>query len=74
MASFDNLPAADNSVDLVTVSQAVHWFLPIENFYEEVNRVLKPGGCLAVFEYGIREFVNHPHAKELNQANDEVGS
>jgi SAM-dependent methyltransferase len=45
---------ADNSVGLVTVAQAVHWF-SFDRFYAEVNRVLIGGGVLAVWAYGINE-------------------
>jgi SAM-dependent methyltransferase len=41
---------ADSSTDLVTVAQALHW-LDIEPFYAEVERVLAPGGVLAVWTY-----------------------
>jgi ubiquinone/menaquinone biosynthesis C-methylase UbiE len=44
----------DEAVRLVTVAQALHWF-DLEKFYEEVRRVLKPGGVLAVWAYGINE-------------------
>ena len=40
----------DASVDLVTVAQALHWF-PLEQFFDEVRRVVKPGGALAVWCY-----------------------
>jgi SAM-dependent methyltransferase len=40
------------SVDLVTVAQALHW-LELTAFYAEVERVLRPGGVLAVWTYGI---------------------
>ena len=40
-----------DSVDLVTVGAAVHWF-DFEGFYSEVTRVSKPGGALAVWAYG----------------------
>lgn len=40
------------SVDLVTVAQALHWF-DLERFYAEVRRVLKPEGLLAVWTYGV---------------------
>ena len=40
------------SFDLVIVSQAVHWFLRDTSF-AEVNRVLKPGGLLAIWRYGF---------------------
>lgn len=48
---------ADRSVDLVTVAQAVHWF-DFKRFYAEVRRVLRPGGVLAVWTYGINEMEN----------------
>ena len=38
--------------DLVTVSQALHWF-DFDLFYKEVNRVLKPGGWLAAWMYAL---------------------
>ena len=43
---------ANGSVDLVTVAQALHWF-DFDAFYAEVNRVLAPGGVLAVWSYGL---------------------
>lgn len=42
----------DRSVDLVTVAQALHWF-DLERFYDEVRRVLKLGGVLAAWCYGL---------------------
>src|SRR6476661_897619 len=40
------------SMDLVTVAQALHWF-DREGFFAEVDRVLRPGGLLAVWSYGL---------------------
>ena len=40
----------DQSVALVTVAQALHWF-DIERFYAEVRRVLVHGGMIAVWTY-----------------------
>lgn len=40
------------TVDLVTVGTAVHWF-DFEPFYDEVRRVGKPGGILAVWTYAF---------------------
>ena len=40
----------DDTFDLVTVSQALHWFA-FDDFYKEVKRVVKPGGWLAVWSY-----------------------
>jgi SAM-dependent methyltransferase len=42
------------SVDLITVAQALHWF-DLPKFYAEANRVLRPEGVLAVWCYGINE-------------------
>jgi SAM-dependent methyltransferase len=43
---------ADNSFDLITVAQAAHWF-NMEAFSEEVKRVSKPGGVVALWGYGL---------------------
>ena len=45
--SFDNL-----SFDLITAATAVHWF-DQEQFFREVDRVLKPKGVLAIWGYGF---------------------
>lgn len=42
---------ADDSFDLVTVSQALHWF-DMELFYKELGRVTRPGGWFAAWMYG----------------------
>lgn len=56
---------AQESVDLVTVAQALHWF-DLERFYAEVRRVLKPDGIIAAWAYklasvtpSIDAIVNH---------------
>ncbi|MBX9400068.1 class I SAM-dependent methyltransferase [Lysobacter sp. BMK333-48F3] len=41
----------DASVELVAVAQAMHWF-ERERFFAECERVLVPGGVLAVWAYG----------------------
>ncbi len=43
-----------NSFDLVTVSQALHWF-DFEKFYTEVKRVGSPGSLIACWMYGRRD-------------------
>ena len=40
------------SADLLTVAQAFHWFKH-DAFFAEVRRVVRPGGCLAVWCYGL---------------------
>ncbi|WP_299990132.1 class I SAM-dependent methyltransferase [uncultured Pontibacter sp.] len=42
----------DHAMDLVVVAQAVHWF-DFDRFYQEVERVLKPDGLIAVIGYGL---------------------
>ncbi len=43
---------ANSEFDLIAVGQALHWF-NLEKFYAEADRVLKPGGILAVFGYPV---------------------
>ncbi|MFN3869736.1 MAG: class I SAM-dependent methyltransferase [Hyphomicrobiaceae bacterium] len=43
---------ADASADLVTIAQALHWFAG-RKFYDEVRRVLRPGGMIVAWSYGI---------------------
>lgn len=48
-ATYDSgLP--EGSVSLVTVGQALHWFA-LDEFFDEVRRVLQPGGIFAAFAY-----------------------
>jgi ubiquinone/menaquinone biosynthesis C-methylase UbiE len=44
----------DESVALITVAQALHWF-DFERFYAEAKRVLRPTGVLAAWAYGVDE-------------------
>ncbi len=45
-------PLADRTIDLLTVSQALHWFA-FESFFSEAERVLVPGGVLAAWTYDL---------------------
>ena len=42
----------DGSVDLVVAAQAAHWF-DHEKFYPEARRVLRKGGAIALWTYGL---------------------
>jgi ubiquinone/menaquinone biosynthesis C-methylase UbiE len=42
----------DNIFDLITVSQALHWF-KLNKFYTEVKRVAKSGAWIAVWMYNL---------------------
>ncbi|CAI5795018.1 putative methyltransferase DDB_G0268948 isoform X1 [Podarcis lilfordi] len=46
----EDLPFEDGSVDLVTAFAAVHWF-DGPRFLREVDRVLKPSGCVVFSSY-----------------------
>ncbi|XP_059184274.1 putative methyltransferase DDB_G0268948 [Centropristis striata] len=46
----EELPFASGEVDLVTAMTAAHWF-DRKKFLLEADRVLRPGGCLALLSY-----------------------
>lgn len=48
----ENTNFPENYFDLITVAQAIHWF-DFPQFYEEVKRVLKPSGYIAVMGYSL---------------------
>lgn len=50
----ENTSFSNNSINLITVAQAMHWFEP-KQFEREVRRVLKPGGVLAAWCYGLAD-------------------
>lgn len=54
IAPAEQAPLDDNSVDLITVATAIHWF-DLEKFYDEVRRILKHDGVLACWAYGFME-------------------
>lgn len=52
VAREDDSGLADQSVDLATVAQALHWF-DASAYFTEARRVVKPGGVIAVWSYGL---------------------
>jgi len=52
VASAESPPFPDNSFDLITVGQALHWF-DHDLFWKEVLRVGKPTCTVAVWGYGL---------------------
>ena len=59
----------DQSVDLITVSQAIHWF-HFEKFYEEVKRVAKPQAIIAAFSYSMLNVADAPVNKIVQEFYD----
>ncbi|HBB31390.1 MAG TPA: hypothetical protein DC064_06240, partial [Cyanobacteria bacterium UBA9273] len=57
IATAERTELVARSIDLVTVGQALHWF-NLEEFYQEVRRVVKPGGAIAVWCYGVLELID----------------
>ncbi len=52
------LPLEDDSVDLITVAQGLHWLLPYDKAFAEIMRVLKPGGVFVAVGYGFPQIVS----------------
>ena len=63
----EHTPFDNGSFDLVVVATAIHWF-DLKQFFQEVDRVLKPRGVLAAWTYGLLEVepeIDHLIAREL---------
>jgi SAM-dependent methyltransferase len=60
----------NNSADLITVAQALHWF-DLERFYAEAKRVLRPKGVLAAWSYGWAH-VSSPVDEIVKYLHDDV--
>jgi ubiquinone/menaquinone biosynthesis C-methylase UbiE len=52
VAPAEKTAITSESVDLIVVAQALHWF-DLDKFYAEVRRVSKSGGVLAVWSYSL---------------------
>ncbi|KAJ9232878.1 hypothetical protein DTO169E5_7274 [Paecilomyces variotii] len=64
-ASAESLPfLEDGSVDLVVAGQAAHWF-NYPPLFEELRRVVRPGGSIAFWGYKDPVFPGHPEATAI---------
>ncbi|MGA7144830.1 MAG: class I SAM-dependent methyltransferase [Desulfobacterales bacterium] len=52
VAPADKTAIEAQSIDLITVAQALHWF-EFDRFYQEARRVLKQNGIIAVWTYNL---------------------
>ncbi len=48
----ESASSENHSVDLLTIANALHWF-DFDVFYKEAARILKPGGIIAAWAYGL---------------------
>lgn len=53
----DNTGIDDNAADIITCSQSFHWMEP-KSALKEINRILKPGGVFAVYDYDGSPVIN----------------
>lgn len=60
----ETLPFSDKSLSLVTSCQACHWF-DMPAFYKEVDRILVPGGILALYGYLFPKPIHENSGDEL---------
>ena len=68
------MPFEDGVVDLVTSMTAAHWF-DRPRFLLEADRLLRPGGCLALLSYTMDfELECGDHSSRLNAICQEVRS
>jgi SAM-dependent methyltransferase len=74
MFSAEKAGIQDNSVDLITVAQAAHWF-DLYKFYIEVTRTGKSNGVLAIWSYGMHKIDNgiDKVSEKLNVGGDILG-
>ncbi|KAM9380629.1 putative methyltransferase [Phaethornis superciliosus] len=59
----EELPFEDASVDLLAAFTAAHWF-DLEKFMREANRVIKPGGCVAISTYTLDMSLRYGNCSE----------
>lgn len=49
-AGAERIPVKSGTADIVTAAEAAHWFR-LKDFYDEADRILKPGGVVALWCY-----------------------
>ena len=55
VARAEALPFKKESFSVITVGEAIHHIKDLDNAFKEMNRVLKPGGYLFVFDFDPEE-------------------
>lgn len=72
VATAEHSELDDQSIDLITVALAVHWF-DLDRFYAEARRVLKPNGVFAVWCYSFAEITSEIDAVLVSYYYDVLG-
>ncbi|XP_071543816.1 putative methyltransferase DDB_G0268948 isoform X3 [Panulirus ornatus] len=67
----EKLPFPNSSLQLVTAGQACHWF-DLPKFYQEVDRVLVPGGVLALYGYLFPQPIHGDLTEKLGDIIEDV--
>ena len=52
VAPAEKTAIVSNSLDLIVIAQALHWF-DLDKFYTDVRRVLRSGGVIAAWSYSL---------------------
>ncbi|KAN0037197.1 hypothetical protein ACTFIV_002533 [Dictyostelium citrinum] len=64
VGSAEKIDVPDSSADAITAATCLHWFnLPL--FFKEAERVLKSGGYLIAFTYGVHVISNNEKADKV---------
>ena len=66
VASAEISGLATASVDVVCVAQAVHW-LDLEKFWPECRRIVRPGGLVIIWSYGVPLYSDPEVARQCQQ-------
>ncbi len=56
IASAENLPFADNSIDIIIIGEALHHFSNINLSIKEIKRVLTKNGRIFIYEFNVSTF------------------
>lgn len=67
----EEMPVKDGSAQIVSASQACHWF-ELATFFKETKRVLCPNGIVALSGYTFPKFLHPTKANDFQKAFDLV--
>ncbi|MGH7583530.1 MAG: class I SAM-dependent methyltransferase [Gemmatimonadales bacterium] len=71
VATAEESGLATASVDAISVGQALHWF-DLTRFWDEVRRVLRPGGVIVAWSYGLASVDDAAITQAIRHFHDDV--